>query len=196
MTRIRVLAAFCLLLVLPLRSAAQSNQGAINGTVIDQTGSVVAGATVKITNIGTNASIELKTSDAGTFSAPQLDPVEYKVTASFPGFKVAVISRVKVDTATTATVKLTLTVGEMSAEVTVAGEAPLINRGSGTPGQTITERQIVEMPLNNRSVLDLALTVSNVTGAAGTEDPELGSEIPTPGFNLFVNGGRAGSTAI
>ena len=52
------------------------------------------------------------------------------------------------------------------------------------------------MPLNNRSVLDLALTVANVTGAAGTEDPEMGSEIPTPGFNLFVNGGRAGSTAI
>ena len=196
MTRPRGLAAAFLLFVLPTISAAQSNQGAINGTVIDQTGSVVAGATVTITNLGTSASIELKTSDAGTFSAPQLDPVEYKVTASFPGFKVAVISRVKVDTATTATVKLTLTVGEMSAEVTVAGEAPLINRGSGTPGQTITERQIVEMPLNNRSVLDLALTVSNVTGAAGTEDPELGSEIPTPGFNLFVNGGRAGSTAI
>ncbi|MPZ19796.1 MAG: hypothetical protein GEV06_18040 [Luteitalea sp.] len=35
-----------------------------------------------------------------------------------------------------------------------------------------------------------------MTGATGTEDPEMGSEIPTPGFNLFVNGGRAGSTAI
>jgi len=187
---------FVLLTFLPGLAAGQSNQGAINGTVFDQTGSVVAGATVTITNIGTNHAIELKTSDSGTFSAPLLDPVEYKVTAAFQGFKVATIPRVKVDTATTVTLKLTLTLGEVAAEVNVAAEAPLINRGSGTPGQTITERQIVEMPLNNRSVLDLALTVANVTGAAGTEDPEMGSEIPTPGFNLFVNGGRAGSTAI
>src|SRR5438093_9495354 len=52
------------------------------------------------------------------------------------------------------------------------------------------------MPLNNRCVLDIARTAVNVTGAAGTEDPDLGSEIPTPGMNLFVNGGRAGSTSI
>ena len=54
----------------------------------------------------------------------------------------------------------------------------------------------MDMPLNNRSVLDLALTAGNVTGVAGTEDRELGSEIPAPGFNVNVNGGRAGSTSI
>src|SRR5439155_11343439 len=110
--------------------------------------------------------------------------------------KPTVLPRVKVDTATTTSVRITLKVGAVTSEVSVAAEAPLVNRASGTPGQTITERQIVEMPLNNRSVLDLALTVRNVTGAPGTEDPEMGSEIPTPGFNLFVNGARAGSTAI
>jgi hypothetical protein len=177
-------------------AAGQSNKGAISGTVLDQTGAVVAGATVVITSLATNETVELKTSDAGTFSAPLLEPTEYKVAASHPGFRDTVLPRVKVDTATTATLRITLSVGELITDVSVTAEAPLINRGSGTPGQTITERQIVEMPLNNRSVLDLALTVGDVTGAAGTEDPELGSEIPTPGFNLFVNGGRAGSTAI
>ena len=86
MSGIRLLAP-ALFFVSVTTAAAQSNQGAINGTVFDQTGSVVAGATVTITNIGTNKAIELKTSDSGTFSAPLLDPVEYRVTAAFPGFK-------------------------------------------------------------------------------------------------------------
>src|SRR5262249_1961486 len=112
------------------------------------------------------------------------------------GFKKAVIDNIKVDTASTTTINIKLETGAIANTVDVTAEAPLVSSESGTPGQTITERQIVEMPLNNRSVLDLALTVGNVTGAAGTEDPELGSTLPTPGYNLFVNGGRAGSTAI
>ena len=195
MKTIHILAVF---LFLPLASpaSAQTNKGALQGTVFDETGSVVAAATVVITNIGTGETLRLTTSTSGTFSAPVLDPVEYKVSVEAQGFKTSVIPKVKVDTATTASVKVTLSLGELTTEVSVTADSPLLTRTSGTPGQTITERQIVEMPLNNRSVLDLALTVGNVTGAAGTEDPEMSSEIPTPGFNLFVNGGRAGTTSI
>ena len=100
--------------------------------------------------------------------------------------KPAEVNRIKVDTATTAAANVKLEVGQLTDEVSVTATRPLVNTSSGTPGQTITERQIVEMPLNNRSVLDLALTVGNVTGAAGTEDPDLGSEIPTPGFNRLT----------
>jgi hypothetical protein len=52
------------------------------------------------------------------------------------------------------------------------------------------------VPLNNRSVLDLALTAPNVSGDAGSEDPGVGADQPVPGFNLSINGGRAGSTSI
>jgi hypothetical protein len=193
MRSIRILTAilFCALTV-----AAQTNKGGITGTVFDKTGAVIPSATVVVTNIGTNESLTLTTSSGGTFSAPLLDPVEYRITVEAAGFRKAAVDRVKVDTATTATVNVTLETGVATAEVTVTADAPLVNSESGASGQTITERQIVELPLNNRSVLDLALTVANVTGVAGTEDPELGSDIPAPGFNLNVNGGRAGSTAI
>src|SRR5436190_12587407 len=180
----------------PTSIAAQTNKGAIDGTVTDDSGGVIPGATVTIVNLGTGESFHVTSSDRGTFSFPILDPVEYRITVELQGFKPAVVPRVKVDTATTTGVNVKLEVGALSDEVTVTAERPLINTSSGTPGQTITERQIVEMPLNNRSVLDLALTAVNVSGAAGTEDPDLGSEIPTPGMNLFVNGGRAGSTSI
>jgi Carboxypeptidase regulatory-like domain len=180
----------------PTRIAAQTNKGAIDGTVTDDSGGVIPGATVTIVNLGTGETFHVTSSDRGTFSFPVLDPVEYRITVELQGFKPAVVKRVKVDTATTASVNVKLEVGALSDEVTVTAERPLLNTSSGTPGQTITERQIVEMPLNNRSVLDLALTAVNVSGAAGTEDPDLGSEIPTPGMNLFINGGRAGSTSI
>jgi Carboxypeptidase regulatory-like domain len=176
---------------------AQTNRGGITGTVFDKTGAVIPGATVIVTNIGTNESLRLSTSESGNFSAPSLNPVEYRITVEAGGFRKAVVDKVKVDTATTATVDVTLEPGEATAEVTVTAEAPLLNTTSGTPGKTITERQIVEMPLNNRSVLDLVLTVPGATGVAGTEDPELSSgAIPVPGYNVNINGGRAGSTSI
>lgn len=193
MNQIRTLAA---VLLCAAAVCAQTNKGGITGTVFDKTGAVISSATVTITKIGTNESIKLSTSESGAFSAPLLDPVEYRITVEAPGFKRSVIDKVKVDTALTSTVNVTLELGEATAEITVTADAPLINSASGAAGQTITERQISEMPLNNRSVLDLVLTVGNVTGVAGTEDPELGSDIPAPGFNVNVNGGRAGSTAI
>jgi hypothetical protein len=176
---------------------AQSNKGGISGTVVDAAGAVIPGATVTVTNLGTNQSTKLTTSAAGAYSATSLDPVVYSVTVEASGFKKTVISSIKVDTATTATVNVTLEAGAIENQITVTAEAPLVNVESGTAGQTITQRQIVDLPLNNRSVLDLALITGNVSGVAGTEDPELSSgEIPAPGFNINVNGGRAGSTAI
>jgi hypothetical protein len=176
---------------------AQTNKGGLSGTVFDPSGAVVPGVPVVITNTGTNDEFRLVTSGTGSFSAPLLDPVEYRITVEAAGFKKIVLERVKVDTAITATVNVTLEPGDVSSELTITADAPMVNTESGTPEQTITEREIVDMPLNNRSVLDLALTVAGVAGVAGTEDPELDSgTIAAPGFNVSVNGGRMGSTAI
>ncbi|HEV8130639.1 MAG TPA: carboxypeptidase-like regulatory domain-containing protein [Acidobacteriota bacterium] len=175
---------------------AQTNKGGISGTVTDATGAVIPGVTVTITNLGTNQTLTLTTSDAGSYAATSLEPATYRITVELPGFKKAMVESVKVDTATTATVDVTLEPGEVETQVTVSAEAPLLNKESGTTGQTITERQIVDIPLSNRSVLDLALTAPNVSGDAGSEDPEVTSGQPVPGFNLSLNGGRPGSTLI
>jgi hypothetical protein len=80
--------------------------------------------------------------------------------------------------------------------VTVTSEPLLINSESAAISQTVTQRQIQDVPLNNRSVLDLAVTIPNVAGEAGSEDPGVTSDQPVPGFNLSLNGGRPGSTSI
>lgn len=176
--------------------SAQTNRGAISGTVTDKTGASVPNAAVTITSVGTNEVFRLKTSDAGSYSEQNLEPVVYTVEVQAQGFEKARMEKVKVDTASTATVNFQLTPGNLQTEVTVTASAPLVNTESGTAGQTITEYQIDNAPLVNRSVLDLALLVPNVTGDVGTEDPGVGAGGTVPGFNLSVNGGRAGSSMI
>jgi hypothetical protein len=179
-----------------LTVVAQTNKGGISGTVIDQNGAAIPGAAVTITNAGTGQKQTLTTSESGAFSATSLDPVTYSLTVEAKGFKTATVQSLKVDTAATATANILMEPGAVGEQVTVVADAPLLNTESGTTTSTITERQIRDIPLNNRSVLDLAVTAPNVSGDAGSEDPGTGSDQPVPGFNLNVNGGRAGSTAI
>src|ERR1035437_7921113 len=175
---------------------AQTNRGGISGTVFDPTGAVVPNASVTITNLGTNPKVTEKTSPNGSYSVGSLDPVTYSVSVEVAGFKKALIEQVKVDTATVTTVNATLETGTVSTEVTVQAEAAAINTESGTTSSTVNERQIQDIPLVNRSVLDLALTQPNVMGDAGSEDPGLTAGATVPGFNLSVNGGRPGSSLI
>ncbi len=193
MRMMRILAA---MLICAVVAVGQTNKGGISGTVTDQNGAAVAGATVVITNLGTNQKQTISTTESGGFSVSSLDPVIYSVTVEAKGFKKALVENVKVDTAVTTTTDVLLVPGEVGEEVTVNSDAPLINTESGTVSTTVTERQLRDLPLNNRSVLDLALTVPNVSGDAGSEDPGVSADQPVPGFNLNVNGGRSGSTSI
>src|SRR5712692_4104614 len=119
----------------------QTNKGGISGTVTDTTGAVIPAATVTVTNRGTNQKVKLTTSEAGVYTATSLEPVTYSVTVEVEGFKKAVVDNVKVDTATTATVNVTLQAGTVEDVVNVtAGDALVLNRESGTAGQTISER--------------------------------------------------------
>jgi len=184
------------ILLLSLTIIGQTNRGGISGTVTDPSGAAVPGVKVTVTNAGTNQSVTLTTSDSGAFSASSLEPVIYTIVVEAANFKTAIIENIKVDTASVQTVNVILEAGNITEKVTIEAETPLINTESGTTGQTITERQLQEIPLNNRSVLDLAVTVPNVSGDAGSEDAEVTSGQPVPGFNLNVNGGRSGSTNL
>src|SRR5215471_3726845 len=175
---------------------AQTNRGSINGTVTDQTGGVIAGASVTVTNRGTNEVRKVTTSDIGAFSVPNLEPVTYRLEAESKGFKKQVVQDIKVDTASNTTVNVTLQAGSVDTAVTVTAESTSIDTQSGTSSNTVNERQIQDIPLLNRSVLDLAMTLPNVSGDAGSENPVITSVTPCPGCNLVVGGGRPMSTLM
>src|SRR5678816_3482839 len=123
----RLVQAVVVVVICTLAAFAQSNQGGISGTVVDPNGAVVPGATVTITNLGTQKAITLTTSESGVFSTRTLEPVTYSVRVEAAGFKKAIMERVKVDTATVATVNVSLETGTVNETVAVSSEAALIN---------------------------------------------------------------------
>src|SRR5579872_897270 len=185
-----------ILILSALTVVAQTNRGSITGTVTDPSKAVVSGASVTVTNSGTNEKRHVTTSEIGTYAVVDLEPVVYTVEVELQGFKKAVISNVKVDTASNATVNVTLEPGSVDTKVTVSAEAAMIDTESQTASGTITEREVQDVPLVNRSVLDLALTLPNVSGDAGSESPGLNSTTPCPGCNLSIGGGRPLSSMI
>jgi hypothetical protein len=192
----RLLKISIFVLIFSIAFIGQTNKGGISGTVKDTNGAVVPNAKVTITNVATGQSIVLNTSDSGTYIANSLDPVLYTVLVEAPNFKKALIENVKVDTASVASVNVAVEPGNVDESVTIQADAQLVNADSGTISQTITERQLRDLPLNNRSVLDLAVTMPNVSGDTGSEDIDAGFGTPMPGFNLSINGGRPGSTSM
>jgi hypothetical protein len=172
--------ALALLFLLPGQSGqAQSNFGSLRGQVRDTSGNAVAGATVRITDVGTNAEVRVTTGDDGQYVAPGLRPVTYNITVEARGFRTTAVTNIKVDTARDVGVDVELQPGEVTDTVTVSGESPIIQTESGAVSQTVATRTIVDTPLNGRNVLELALTLPGVTGAVGSE---------------FANGGRAGTS--
>ena len=192
----RAFLAIAVVILSAVVTFGQTNKGGISGTVTDANGAAIPGATVTITSLGTGQKVTIKTSESGAFTVQSLDPVAYSVLVEANGFKKAFVDQVKVDTAAVATTNVMLEAGAVAEQVLITGETAMVNTESATTSQTITSRQLQDVPLNNRSVLDLALTAPNVTGDAGSEDPEVTSGQPVPGFNLNLNGGRAGSTSI
>src|SRR5215211_4022803 len=109
-------------LLLALAASAQTNRGRISGTVFDQSHSVIPTATVTLTITGTNEVRHTATSEAGAYSAQNLEPVTYRIEVEAPGFKKTVIESVKVDTASNATVDVTLEAGSVDTRVTVTAD--------------------------------------------------------------------------
>src|SRR5579862_1293037 len=79
---------------------AQGSLGGLTGVITDPTGAIVAGATVKVTNLETEAEVAVRSSSEGTYLASGLTPGLYRVTASQPGFKTISREPIVISTAT------------------------------------------------------------------------------------------------
>jgi hypothetical protein len=134
---------------------AQSTAGRILGSVTDQSGAAVAGATVVVTDTQRGTSRTLTTDSAGAYVAPDLIPGTYKIHAEAKGFKAVERPAVKVEVATDVRVDFSLQPGNVSEIVTVSGEVPLVNTTSATLGGTLSNQEINDLPLNGRNYENL-----------------------------------------
>src|SRR6266567_4265600 len=160
--------------VCPQKLPAQGLFGTISGVVTDPTGAVVSGATVKVTNIGTNVAVTLTTNGAGVYNATSLNPGTYKVQAEARGFKTAVANNIVLDVNATPKVDLALTVGQASEMVEVtAANTPILQTQQTDLGQTLDITNVQNLPTQGGSgrspynFLVLAPGVSQQTGCQG-----------------------------
>ena len=142
--------------------SAQGFSAALTGTVKDVSGAVLPGAAVTVKHIDTGLTRTAQADSGGSFTVPSLPVGEYEVTAEKTGFRKEVRNGINLAVGQEAVVDLTLQVGSIDQQVTVTGEAPLVNTTLSSTSGLITESQIKDMPLNGRS-FDQLLTLNTGT---------------------------------
>ena len=142
---------------------AQFNS-AIQGTVSDASQGTIPGATVRVINVTTDVVRQATTTSDGLYRVLSLAPGEYKVIVEKPGFQTVERGSVTVALNETARVDFQLTVGSLSEKVTVEAAPPLVETEEGRVSGQIDSRQLQEMPLNTRNVLNLLALQPGVTG--------------------------------
>src|SRR6266508_453600 len=153
---------------------AQQPTGAIEGTITDQSGAVLASGKISITEKATGRVIEVATNSAGYFVARALLPGTYDVKVEHSGFSAGRVENVVVQTGQVSSVNFGLKVGATTEVVQVEGTSAQlqVDTSRQTIDGVVTAQQIVQLPLNQRNFLDLATLQPSVIVRDGeTIDP-------------------------
>jgi hypothetical protein len=138
------------ILLVSAQLTAQRVKSSLSGIVSDPSGAVVPGATVVLTNAATGVSMKFVTNVDGTYRFPFLDAGNYTLNVTASGFKALIRTGIIVRVATDERMDVKLELGQVSQQVSVAGQSPLLETVSSTLGQTINNRYISNVPLNGR----------------------------------------------
>jgi hypothetical protein len=168
--RLLALAFAAALLLCPATSlrAQSAGTGSITGTVTDNSGAVVSGAAVLITDTDTNVTHAAATNAAGIYVEPFLQSGHYDVVFSSSGFGKVDTKGLILTVGQTLTVDAKLQVGSTSTEVTVTGEALTLDPEKTEVGQTIDTNLIANLPVNARNWSDFVLLTPNVVQDGGS----------------------------
>ncbi len=162
--------------------------GQITGTVRDNTGAVVPGAEVTVTDVAQGTPYKTTTNSAGDYLVAGLGAGKYNIEIASRGFKKYAANGITLRIAEKARADATLDVGEITTEVTVAGEGiAQVETQSAEISGTVTGRQITQMVLNNRNFVQLVTLVPGVSNQTGQDEAGVG----VYGSEAFsINGGR------
>ncbi len=142
---------------------ASSTAGAIGGTITDQAGALISGATVKVRNVDTGLERSLKTSEGGNFRFPTLSVGNYEVTVDAPGFGQIKRSGIVLRVGDDLDLKLALAAAGTTEVVNVTAEAPVAEPSKTEIATTIGEKAITELPINGRRWSNFVTLTPGVT---------------------------------
>jgi hypothetical protein len=186
----RLILAILVALLISASASPQQTTGKIIGTVTDSLGGVMPGVKVTATNTATKISTTSVTDKEGSYQVLNLPIGEYRITAEREGFRTLVTDAPPLQINQVLRVDLRMEVGARNESVTVEGLAAAVETVNPTLGQSVTARAAVDLPLNGRNVLNLALLQPGVTevNPAATSGDQAG--------NFGIAGGKSDSVTF
>jgi hypothetical protein len=177
---------------------SQSN-GSLSGTVADKTGSVISGATVKISSQTTGLARDAKTDDSGHYLVPLLPVSIYTIRVESQGFQTTEQKDIRLQVDEQREVDFTLNPASVSATVEVSATEVAVETTNPTLGQVITAEEVADLPLNGRDFVQLATLTPGTTAQTSPNSfftQAASSEVAARGtFSLSVGGSREQSTS-
>ena len=145
------------LLVLSLGCAIGSAQATaqISGTAKDQSGAVLPGVEITVTQTETGIARNIVTNETGSYVLTNLALGPYRLEAGLPGFRTYVQSGIVLQVNSSPVINVVMEVGQVSEQVEVQANAALVETRNSTVGAVIENERILELPLNGRNVTDL-----------------------------------------
>jgi hypothetical protein len=179
----------CLLVLLGTAQLKADVTGSILGYVRDSSGAAIPKAPVVITDLTSKVDRNIPTNSDGQYNFVALPPGKYKITVTVPGFKVSTINNIDLKVNDQLRFDLVLNVGDLLQSVSVEANAVQVQTSSTQMGGTIESKEMLALPLNGRSYLDLLGLQAGVaprSTTAATDRPVDGL-FTAPG-NVSVNG--------
>ncbi len=163
---------------------AQVDTGSITGTVTDASGAVITGASVKLTNEGTNAELTTTAGNDGEYKFSPVRIGNYTLSASFQGFQTTTQRHVTVNVSSNVVVNLALKPGQVTETVEVTSTTPLLATQDASVGQVVDSRNVNNLPLNGRNFTFLAQL------SAGVNTPQADTRGNAASGAFAANGNR------
>jgi hypothetical protein len=184
----------CLLALIFLfapNSSGQAVTATLSGRVSDTSGGSIAKANVSVVNAATGFSRSVQASDNGEYTVPALPPGEYSVSVAFAGFGKQT-KNITLQVGQAASLDFTLTPGEVAEKVKVEANSEVVEPTRTQVSTVITERQIVNLPVNGREFIDFALlspavAIGNTTSGSTDVIVEPVTKLSFAGQNIHYN---------
>ncbi len=169
-------------LLISAPAVAQITGATLSGTVVDATKAVIPKAGITVRNVATGVSNAVAVNADGFYTVPNLQPGNYDVTVTAPGFDTQVSKGIHLEVGAREVLNISMKVGATTVEVQVMAAAADVQLASSDLGAVVGRRAVVELPLNGRSWTDLA----------ALEPGAVSLTTQTPFDNLSDARGRAG----
>src|SRR5579864_3605894 len=183
-------AAYSVLLLAGALFGSAQVSAVLSGTVTDQSGGIVSGATVTAKSVDTGAARTALTNDAGRYQVFSLPVGQYEVRVRKSGFAEEIRTGIHLVVGQDASVDFTLRVGEASQQVTVDADAPPVSVTTTDISGLVGVRQVKDLPLNGRSYDELLTLNPAVVNFTAEKTGGIGVSNSTVGNNFAVSGNR------